>query len=51
MKRASRDATISSLCIKNHDHMYTSCDMEWDRQFFVILGQFMFFYLTIDPEN
>ena len=31
--------------------MYAYSDMEWDRQFFVILGHFLLFYPTTDPKN
>ena len=31
--------------------MYAYTDMECNRQFFVILGHFLLFYLTIDTKN
>ena len=41
MKIASGDVIILHICTKNHNHMmYASWDMEWDTQFFVILGHF-----------
>ena len=52
MKKASGDVIILNLCNKKHNQMmYAYSDMECDRQFFVILGHFLLFYPTIDPEN
>ena len=53
MKKGSGDVIILHVCTKNHDHMmYGSWDMECDRQFFfVILGHFLPFYLTNNPNN
>ena len=52
MKKASGDVIILNLCNKKHNQMmYAYSDMECDRQFFFILGHFLLFYPTIDPEN
>ena len=51
MKKTSGDVIILNLCNKKHDHMYAYSDMEYDRPIFVILGHFLLFYPTIDPEN
>ena len=52
MKKASGDAIILTLCNKKHNHMmYAYPDTEYDTHFFVILGQFLLFYSTINPEN
>ena len=52
IKKASGDVTILHMSVKNHNHMmFTSWDMETDRQLFVILDQFLPFYPTIDSEN
>ena len=38
---------ILHMCTKHYNHMiYGSWDMEWDGQFFVILGHFLPFYPT-----
>ena len=51
IKKAPGDAIILHTCTKNYRMMYASWDMEYDRQFFVILGHFLPFYPTIDPKN
>ena len=52
MKKVSGDVIILHMCTKNHNHMmYASWDMEYNRQFFVILGQFLLFYPTVHPKN
>ena len=52
MKKVTGDGIILHMCTKNHNHMmYSSWDMEYDRQLFVILGHFLPFYPTIDPKN
>ena len=53
MKKASWDVITLHMCTKNHNHvMYASWDMEYNRpNFFVILGHFLQFYPTIDPQN
>ena len=50
---ASRDVIISHLCTKKNNHMmYAYSDMECDIHTFVaILGHFLLFYPTIDPQN
>ena len=51
-KKASGYIIILNLRNKKHNQMmYAYSDMECDRQFFVILGYFLLFYPTIDPEN
>ena len=43
---------ILNLCNKKHNQMmHAYSDMEYDRQCFVILGHFLLFYPTIEPEN
>ena len=50
-KKASGDVISLHICTKNHDHMmYASWDMEWDRQFFVILGHFCPFTPLLTPK-
>ena len=52
IKKAHGDAIILHTCTKNYSYMmYASWDMEYDTQFFVILGHFLPFYPTIDPKN
>ena len=52
IKKASRDVIILNWCNKKHDRMtYAYTDMECNRQFSVILGHFLLFYLTIDTKN
>ena len=53
IKKASGDVIILNLCNKKHDHMmYAYSGMECGRHtFFVILGHFLLFYHTINPEN
>ena len=54
MKKIAEDIIILHMRTKNHNHvMYGSWDMEWDTEFFLILGHFLHFYhlpLT-DPKN
>ena len=51
MKKFAGDI-ILHMCTKNHSHMrYGSWDMEWDKEFFVILGQFLPSYPSHNPEN
>ena len=51
-KKASGYIIILNLRNKKHNQMmYAYSDMECDRQFFVILGHFLLFYIIIDPEN
>ena len=41
LKKSFGDLIIVHLCTKTHNHMtYASWGMEWNRQFFVILGHF-----------
>ena len=48
----SGDVIFLNLRDKKHNQMmYAYSDMECDRQFFFILGHFLLFYPTIDPEN
>ena len=52
IRNASGDVIILNWCNKKHDRMmYAYTDMECNRQFFVILGHFLLFYLTIDTKN
>ena len=52
IRKASGDVIILNWCNKKHDRMmYAYTDMECNRQFFVILGHFLLFYLTIDTKN
>ena len=51
MKKAAGDVIILNLCNKRHNHMmHNYSDMECDRQFF-ILGDFLLFYPTTNPQN
>ena len=48
----SGDVIFLNLRDKKHNQMmYAYSDMECDRQFFFILGHFLLFYPTNDPEN
>ena len=50
-KKNAGDITLY-MCTKNRNHMrYSSWDMNETHIFFVILGHFLLFYPTIDPEN
>ena len=52
IRKASGDVIILNWCNKKHDRMmYAYTDMKCNRQFFVILGHFLLFYLTIDTKN
>ena len=53
LKKASGDVIILNLRNKKHNHMiYAYSEMKCDaHNFFVILGHFLLFYHTIDPEN
>ena len=51
-EKASGDVIILQMCTKNQNHMvFASCNMEYNRQFFVISGHFLCFYPTIDPKK
>ena len=47
MKKVSGDVIILYMCTKNHDHM--AYDIQ--TSIFIILGHFLPFYPTNDPEN
>ena len=50
-RKAAGDVIILILCNKKHDQMMY-LDMECNRHnFFVILGQFLFFHPTVDTKN
>ena len=53
LKKESGDVIILNLCNKKRNHMiYAYSDMKCDaHNFFAILGHFLLFYHTIDPEN
>ena len=52
MKKLAEDIIILHICAKNHNHMrYDSWGMEWHKQYFVILGHFLPFYPSNNPEN
>ena len=49
-KKIAGDIIILHMCTKNHNHMrYSSWDMEWDKNFLVILSHFLPF--TPYPPN
>ena len=52
-KKIAVDITILLTRTKDHNHMiYDFWDTEWDKQkIFVILGDFLLFYFTNDPEK
>ena len=58
-KNIAGDIIILHICTKNQNHMsYSSWYTEWDIFFcnrkatgIVILGHFLLFYPTIEPEN
>ena len=50
-KKIVEDVMLS-MFTKNHNHMrYSSLDKEWNTDFFVILGHFLPFYLSNNPEK
>ena len=53
IEKAPGDTIILHIYTINYNHImvYDSCDMERDRQFFVILDRFLPFYPPYDPEN
>ena len=52
MKNFAADIIILYMCTKNHSHMmYSSWNIEWVRQFSVILGNFLPFQSPDNPEN
>ena len=52
MKKASKDAIILTFCNEKHDKMmYAYSDMECNRQFFVILGNFCSFTPLLTPKT
>ena len=55
MKKAPGDVITLDLCNKKHDHMmYAYSDMEGNNNLsivFILLGHFLHFYPTVDPEN
>ena len=52
-KNTTRVVIFMQMCTRNHDHMiYASWDMECNRHNFLpLLGHFLLFYPTFDPEN
>ena len=43
-KKNAGDIIILHMCTKSHNHMrFSSWDTEWDKIFFLILGQFLLF--------
>ena len=52
IEKAPGDTIILHIYTINYNHimMYDSCDMERDRQFFVILDRFLPFYPPMDPK-
>ena len=45
------DIIILHLCSKNLDMIYSSWDILCDRLKLVVMGHFLLFYLTSNPEN